>query len=143
MAHIMANKFGPGDEIKTWTRRIQDIMDEMRNRSFCDYRASGTWLPSINIYACRRVYLVCVELAGLDRDSLRITCPDERHVLLAGERIRPSAPGLAEPFSVELMEIDEGRFERKVDFSEPVEVAGIELTYDEGFLWITLPKRDK
>jgi HSP20 family protein len=140
MAHIMANKFGPGDEMRDWSRRIQDIMDEMRNRSFCDYRASGTWLPTINIYACRGRYLVCVELAGLQREGLTITCPDAHHVRIGGERSRPRVAQLDETFSIELMEIDEGPFAREIDFAEPIAVEQVALAYEEGFLWITLPK---
>lgn len=133
-------KFGSGDEIRDWSRRIQDIMDEMRNRSFCDYRATGAWLPTVNIYETRALYLVCVELAGLELDTVAVECPDAQHVRVTGQRLRPRAPGLAEAFSVELMEIDEGPFHREIDFSEPVAVDGLEVLYDNGYLWITLRK---
>ena len=113
-----AKKFGSGDNAGDWSRRIQDIMDEMRNRSFCDYRATGAWLPTVNIYETRALYLVCV----------------------AGQRLRPRAPSLSDPFSVELMEIDEGPFHREVDFSAPIELDELEILYDNGYLWITLRK---
>ena len=135
-----AGRFGPNDEIRNWSQRIQDIMDEMRNRSFCDYRATGTWLPNINIYEMREAYFVCVELAGLDAGSVHIECPDARHISIAGQRAQPRVPALSEPFSVELMEIDEGPFQREIDFSEPVEVDTVERLHDKGYLWITLRK---
>ena len=133
----MAKRFGPGDD---WSRRIQDIMDEMRNRSFCDYRASGSWLPTINIYSSRVAYLLCVELAGLDGDAVSVVCPDERHVRISGQRGQPQGPGQDEPFSIELMEIDDGPFLREVDFGEPIDVHRVEAVYDKGYLWIRLPK---
>lgn len=128
------------EEIRQWQRRIQDIMDEMRNRSFCDYRATGTWLPNVNIYENHVAYYVCLELAGLERSSVTVECADAQHISISGQRARPRAPGLEEPFSVELMEIDEGPFLRAIDFSEPVATDAIELLNDDGYLWIILQK---
>ena len=128
------------EEMRDWSRRIQDIMDEMRNRSFCDYRASGTWLPNVNIYQNQTTYYVCVELAGLERSSVTVECSDAQHISISGQRARPRAPGLEDPFSVELMEIDEGPFHRAIDFAEPVVVEAAELQHDEGYLWIILRK---
>ncbi len=134
--------FGHGEGIRDWARRIQDIMDEMRNRSFCDYRATGAWLPSVNIYETRQSYHVCVELAGLEPESVTVECPDSRHVCISGQRCRPRGPWQETPFSVELMEIDEGPFQRLIDFSEPIEVQAVEVWYDNGYLWITLQKSE-
>jgi HSP20 family protein len=133
-------KFGSGEEARDWSRRIQDIMDEMRNRSFCDYRATGTWLPTVNIYETQAAYVLCVELAGLELDSVSVECTDSQHVTIAGQRLRPRAPSLSDPFSVELMEIDEGPFHREIDFSEPIAPDELEILYDTGYLWITLQK---
>ena len=128
------------EEIRQWQRRIQDIMDEMRNRSFCDYRASGTWLPNVNIYENHSAYYVCVELAGLERGSVVVECPDAQHISISGQRARPHAPGLDEAFSVDLMEIDEGPFLRAIDFNEAIVVDAVELLHDEGYLWVILRK---
>ncbi|HPM23078.1 MAG TPA: Hsp20/alpha crystallin family protein [Phycisphaerae bacterium] len=135
-----AKKFGQDEDMRDWSRRIQDIMDEMRNRSFCDYRATGTWLPTVNIYETRSTYYVCVELAGLESSSVTVECPDARHISVAGERMRPRLPDLVDPFSVELMEIDEGPFHREIDFGQPFEANTLEVSYDQGYLWITLRK---
>lgn len=128
------------EELRDWQRHIQDIMNEMRNRSFCDYRATGTWLPNVNIYENRTMYYVCVELAGLERSSVSVECPDAQHLSISGQRARPRMPALEEPFSVELMEIDEGPFQRTIDFTGPVAVEAAELHHDEGYLWIILRK---
>lgn len=133
-------KFGHGDEMKEWSRRIQDIMDEMRNRNFCDYRASGTWMPNVNIYKTRSEYYVCLELAQVDLDSISIDCPDAQHIRVMGNRPRPPAPDLDDVFSVELMEVDEGLFCREIDFADAIDTEDIEMAYHEGFLWIILHK---
>jgi HSP20 family molecular chaperone IbpA len=135
-----AGQFGSGEEIRTWQRRIQDIMDEMRKRSFCDYRASGAWLPTVNIYASKHAYIVCVELAGADRTTLSVECPDPRHLDLSGMRGRPRLDGVDEVCSLELLEIDEGPFHRRIDFGEDVDTTSVEVAYERGFLWVTLQK---
>ena len=137
---MFVTEFAQHEEIREWQRRIQDIMDEMRNRSFCDYRASGTWLPNVNIYESHATYYICVELAGLERGSVTVECPDAQHISIAGQRTRPRSPVLDDPFSIELMEIDEGPFLRQIDFAEPLDVSSVEVLYDEGYLWITLRK---
>jgi HSP20 family molecular chaperone IbpA len=133
-------KFGPSDDFRAWARGIQDIMDEMRNRSFFDYRATGTWLPNINIYETPSAYIVCVELAGLDPECVAVQFVDPQHVCITGQRQRTCVPELREPFSIDLMEIDEGPFQREVDFSQRVATDAIEARYDNGYLWIKLRK---
>jgi HSP20 family molecular chaperone IbpA len=129
-----------GDDVRSWQRRIQDIMDEMRNRSFCGYRPTASWLPNINIYESRAAYQICVELAGLERETVTIECTDPQHVAISGERVRPSPPDLEGPYSFELMEIDEGPFRRVIDFGEPVDVDPADVHYDNGYLWVVLRK---
>jgi HSP20 family molecular chaperone IbpA len=137
---MASGKFGPPDPMNEWSRRIQDIMDEMRNRSFCDYRTAGGWLPTVNIYETRAAYYLCVELAGIDPATIAVECPDPQHVRVSGQRVRPAAPGLDLPFSIDLMEIDEGPFLRDIDFTGVVDVNAIETSYDCGYFWITLRK---
>ena len=137
---MQVSQFGQREEIRSWQRRVQDILDEMRKRSFCDYRASGAWLPTINIYANDALYHVCVELAGIDHDSVSVECPDARHLRVSGERIRPHTSGLAASSHIELMEIDEGPFHREIDFADEVDATTIEIAYTQGYLWITLRK---
>jgi HSP20 family molecular chaperone IbpA len=137
---MRVEEFAQKEEMREWARRIQDIMDEMRHRSFCDYRASGTWMPNINIYETRAGYHVCVEVAGLEPGSVTVECPDPRRLCLAGHRERPHLPRLEGLFSIELMEIDEGGFHREIDFSEPIEVEHVEVVQEVGYLWITLRK---
>ncbi len=136
-------KFRPSDEFRAWARGIQDIMDEMRNRSFFDYRATGTWLPNINIYETGEAYVLCVELAGLEPDCIALQFLDPQHVSITGQRCRARAPELREAYSIDLMEIDEGPFQREVDFGQPVDSGNVELRYDNGYLWITLHKTGK
>ncbi|MEW6251390.1 MAG: Hsp20/alpha crystallin family protein [Planctomycetota bacterium] len=137
---MQLSPFGQGEKFKSWQRSVQDILDEMRKRSFCDYRASGTWLPTVNIYSNAAGYYLCVELAGLERESVSVECPDPRHIRITGERRRPRTPWLDPHCRIELLEIDEGPFQREIDFAEPVVLTALEVSYDRGFLWVSLRK---
>jgi HSP20 family molecular chaperone IbpA len=130
-----------GDSAHDWSSKYQEIMDVMQTRSFCGFRTSGAWQPTINVYERRDAYFICVDVAGLDRSSLSIRCTDARRVVLAGQRARPQHPNTADPFTVELMEIDEGPFQREIELSVEVDGDGVELLYKSGYLWITLRKR--
>jgi HSP20 family protein len=122
-------------------RGVQEIMEEMRKRSFFDYRATGTWMPNINIYQTHNAFIVCLELAGFDPDSLELQLVKPQHVCITGQRQRLDAPELTAPFSIEMMEIDEGAFKRIIDFSEDVDIDAVEARYENGCLWVTLPKK--
>ncbi len=132
--------FGQRDTPRNWSRKIREIMDEMDTRSFCDFRSSDTWQPTVNIYETRVCYRICVELAGVEPESISVECLDPQRVCLAGQRARPVAPEPDEPFSVELLEIDEGPFHREIELHEPVEHAIAELKHGKGYLWIILRK---
>ncbi|MBK9120180.1 MAG: Hsp20/alpha crystallin family protein [Phycisphaerales bacterium] len=135
-----ANRFGPDDDMQRWTQRVRSIMDEMLNRNFCSYRPSGTWSPAINVYELPTGYLICVELAGLDHESITVEQTEPHTLTLAGQRTRPINRDLQQPHSIEMMEIDEGPFVREVEFALPVDAQTVEMAYDRGYLWITLKK---
>ena len=44
---MAGSKFGHGPGMDDWSRNISDILEEMRNRSFFDFRDSGTWQPAM------------------------------------------------------------------------------------------------
>jgi HSP20 family molecular chaperone IbpA len=134
------SKFGRGDEMQEWSRRINDIMDEMAKRSYFHFRDEGVWQPATDIYETRDAYFICLELAGVSPEAVEVECHDESHVRIQGYRGNPRPPDIPGPLSVHVMEIDHGPFRREIDLPEPVNVERVEATYDKGYLWITLPK---
>ena len=139
---MSVKKPGPGGGFgQEWVRDVQEIIHEMRKRAFFDYRASGTWIPNINIYQTDSAYVICVELAGFDSGTLELQLVKPQHVCISGQRPRPDTPALAAPFSTEMMEIDEGTFRRVIDFPEDVDIDSAEVHYESGYLWVKLQKR--
>jgi HSP20 family molecular chaperone IbpA len=128
------------ERMDEWSRKIHEMLDEMSNRIFFDFKRNEGWQPRINVYSSRSTYVICVELAGLEPDALHVECRDAVTVRLSGQRGRPLRDGLELPCSLEAMEIDEGPFVREIGLPEPIDARGAEVTYDRGYLWVILPR---
>ena len=104
---------------------------------------SETWTPSVNLYETGGAYLVCVDLAGVDKEKIDIEVADSR-LRLRGARAVPSFapnPGeTPEKVRVHLMEIDHGGFSREVEIPPDADRHQISANYRNGMLWIEIPK---
>ena len=105
-------------------------------------RAEG-WTPAINVFGCRQQIVVCVELAGVEKGSIKIEA-QSRRLLIRGYR------GAAEPQDCEgplmqvlALEIDHGPFEREIELPASVEPEGVRADHRNGLLWIHLPLREE
>lgn len=135
-------KRGPAGEFESWSSHIHQLIDEMSNRMFFEFRSTRTWQPRLNLYATEHTLVVCLEIAGLDPRGVTLEGLAPDRIRLSGGRERPVHTECAKPFSVELMEIDEGRFERELELPDPVDVGRAEVHYERGFLWIILPRME-
>ena len=92
------------------------------------------WCPPTDVYETRDSIVVKVEVAGMSEDDFTITYSD-RSLIVAGIRRDPTAK-----LGYHQMEISYGEFRTDVYVSVAVDVDGIEATYNDGFLLVTLPK---
>ena len=99
------------------------------------FRPSRAWLPPVNLYEMADKFLVCVDLAGVKRDEIDVRVTDGV-LRLEGHRKDP----LPEKKRVHRLEIDEGFFCREVEIPATVDIDAIEAVYEDGFLWVHLPK---
>jgi len=76
---------------------------------------------------------VVVELPGVDPERIQLIAAD-RVLVVAGERCRPPVSG-----RYQQMELEYGRFQRRISLAEPVDPAKATARYDEGLLTIVLP----
>jgi len=125
-------------------RQMSRILDQMQKGAFA-FSPGETWTPSVNLYETSTHYIVCVDLAGVDKEQIDVTVT-EQHLKLRGSRPVPShvEAGLHPPpvrYRVHLMEIDHGRFCREVELPENVDRDRIKAAYRNGILWIELPKK--
>ena len=141
------------------SNQVGKLMDQM-SKGYYNFAPGEIWAPNVNLYETDTTYLVCVDLAGVDKDKIDITV--DRHMLkLHGRRIVPVPAGGSTPaqpdaaqappqpethhphqrMRVHLMEIDHGSFSREVELPMDVKEDQIQAQYRNGLLWIELPKK--
>lgn len=98
----------------------------------------------MNLYETDSVYLVCVDLAGVDKDRIEVLV-EAQTLKIRGTRPVPAPEGYPEVhrprLRVHLMEIDNGNFFREVELPADVVRDKISASHRNGMLWIELPKR--
>ena len=100
------------------------------------------WTPAINVFGCRKHIVVCVELAGVKKDSIQIEA-ESRRVLIQGYREAPEPEDCDGPLmQVLALEIDHGRFQREISLPVNVDPDGVRAEHRNGLLWIHLPIRN-
>ena len=124
---------------------LRSMLEEMHGRNYFRSHAPHTWTPRLNLYEAVQQYIVCVDLAGMVREEIDVRAEDG--VLhIEGVRRKPEFPsGLStasacDEISVHAMEIDSGRFHRRVPIAEDVAVDKISAVYRNGYLWVSLPR---
>ena len=119
--------------------QVRAMMSEMEGRNWFRSHAPDTWCPRVNLYETTDRYVICVELAGMQRKEIDLRAVDGV-LYIRGARSRPVIPGDATDVGVHLMEIDSGRFQRKLPLPSDVIAEQISATYCQGYLWIMLPR---
>ncbi|MDB5318851.1 MAG: small heat shock protein [Phycisphaerales bacterium] len=126
-------------------RQMQRLMEQMQ-KNFFNFCPTETWTPNVNLYENDTAYVVCVDLAGIDKEKIELVVADQK-LTLRGTRIvpTPASNGSGEPhpprLRVHVMEIDHGPFCREVELPADVAHDQISAAHLNGLLWIELPKR--
>src|SRR3712207_6072375 len=96
-------------------RQANKLMEQM-SKGYSNFCPGDAWTPSVNLYETASTYLVCVDLAGVDKEKIDVEVHDNR-LRLSGARHVPQPdpeelghgqdqqPG---KLRVHLMEIDHG-----------------------------------
>jgi HSP20 family protein len=92
--------------------------------------------PPVDCYRSpkRSQLVVIVELPGVEPEDLNVSV-DARELVVSGERRRDREEGRI----YQLMEIEDGPFERRIPLAPDVDVAGAEARYERGLLTIVFP----
>lgn len=122
------------------TRQANKMMEQLQKGFY--YTTEG-WTPNVNLYETSNAYLVCVDLAGVEKEKIDVEVADHR-LRLKGARAVPSFwYGEQDPHEkvrVHLMEIDHGAFTREVEIPTDSDRQNIRASYRNGLLWIEIPK---
>lgn len=120
------------------------MLEQLQSKGYYSFFPNENWTPNVNLYETDAAYLVCVDLAGVEKEKIDIEVVDGR-LWLRGNRAVPMCAETAETrhtrIRMHLMEIDHGSFARDVELPEDVQREGITARYQDGMLWIELPKK--
>jgi len=122
------------------TRQTNKLMEQLHKGFFYP---SENWTPSVNLYETSSAYLVCVDLAGVDKEKIDVEVADSRLKLRGAREVPTFVPDNQDPNSkirVHLMEIDHGSFSREVEIPSDADRHKISATYRNGMLWVEIPK---
>jgi HSP20 family molecular chaperone IbpA len=112
--------------------------------AYYSFYASDTWAPPVNLYETKDSYLVCVDLAGVDKTKIDIEVGDGE-LTLRGHRPVPwvfaKDEGGDTKVKIHVMEIDHGGFCRTVEIPPDAAREQIIANYLDGMLWIEIPKK--
>lgn len=125
------------DSLTDQFRHLGRDAKKIGRQSFFKFCPPDAWQPATNLYETEEHYVVCVDLAGVNRPEI---CIEVRKDVLVISGCRES-PRPESRSKVHLMEIDHGNFCRSVVIPSSVSVEKIEARYSDGYLWVELPKR--
>ena len=121
--------------------QMSKLLDQMQ-KGFYTFAPGETWTPNVNLYETATAYMVCIDLAGVDKEKIDVEVADHR-LRLKGARAVPCCwddHNPQEKVRVHLMEIDHGAFTREVEIPSDSDRQNIKANYRNGLLWIEIPK---
>ncbi len=93
-----------------------------------------SWRPPTDVYEHEDKIVVRVEIAGMNESDFTISL-DQNILTVRGVRA-----DVSERRAYHQMEINFGEFATSVELSTPIDVDHVRAEYQNGFLWVFLPK---
>jgi HSP20 family protein len=103
-----------------------------------DWTPGDRWRPAIDVFETEKAVVVRVELGGVRSQDVKVTV-DGDVLKIQGARRAPSSDDVRR---LHRMEIAFGRFERTIRIAIPFERERVNASLEDGFLTVTLPKRE-
>jgi HSP20 family protein len=128
----------PWLEIQDMKEKVDRFMDAARPGTSRDVRGEATalWKPAADVYETPHTYMIQVELAGLDRESIHLEVK-ERVLHLYGERRVEKEAGQG---GYLVLERSYGPFARSFSLPKDADPATISAVHHGGVLTITMQK---
>ena len=131
MSHNLTEPFD--DELDTFDRRVSQMLDAFRFPH--EHRArSRTWRPPTDVYETNEAVVVKIEVAGMNPDDFNISFSDR---ILTVEGVRQDKDN---KMTYHCMEIPYGEFQTRVLIPGTYNKDQIEAKYENGYLYVILPK---
>jgi HSP20 family protein len=134
----MKNPFRNLDEIQ---RDLGHVAVQLMQTHYQQFSIPRGWQPPLNVFRCENQFIICVELAGVEKEAIHVQA-ESRRLTISGTRPLPE-PSCDEPpaMNVLALEIDHGPFERVLELPADVDPGRVTAEHRNGLLWIKLPLR--
>lgn len=121
--------------------RTDQIAAQLHGLHFAAFHPPDTsWQPAVNVYAYADRLEVCIDLAGVRRQDIRVDV-GPRRLSVSGHRVLPESGCEGEACGrILVMEIVDGPFERTLEFPVDIDTQRVEARQENGWLWIVLPR---
>jgi HSP20 family protein len=123
--------------LNQWANLQRKLMGASEH--FLGYYGSGAWSPNTDVYESADDVIVKVELAGVDKESIRVHLEDQA-VIIAGVRRDPYGGESTLGCRFRQMEIEYGPFHRIVFLPCPVDGERARAQVSNGILKVRLPR---
>lgn len=123
----------PFQEVETLRRQLDSVFNEVSNAIDT---APVAWTPAVRLVENGDRYILTVQLAGINPDSIDIQATRES-LVISGERQEAE---VADGDRILHDDIRYGTFRRVVNLPEAIQNEAIEANFEHGFLTLTLPK---
>ncbi len=135
---LMKDPFRSIDDLQ---HAIGAMAVEITQAHFVGFSVPKGWRPSVNAFRCDRQFIVCMELAGVEKSAIEVRA-EPRRLVVRGRRPIPEPDCVQSPaVQVLALEIDHGRFERVIEFPADIDADHVTAEHRAGLLWINLPLR--
>src|SRR4028119_1572204 len=72
--------------------RVSKLTEQMMQKGYFNFCPSETWTPSVNLYETDNAYVVCVDLAGVDKEKIDVEVLDNQLTLKGTREVPMSGP---------------------------------------------------
>ncbi len=115
----------------------QLLQDALRQSQQSLLQRSITWRPLADIHESADIMTVKIELAGMKEEDIEVTLYADA-LVVSGERQDNQKHGVGVYYHE--AQIRYGRFRVEVFIPSPVDREAVAARYENGFLWVDLPK---
>jgi HSP20 family protein len=112
------------------------LNDALRQSQQSMLHHSSTWRPLADILESAEMMTIKVELAGMKEEEIEVTLYEDA-LVVSGERHDYHA---SQENLYHEAQIRYGPFRLEVYISSPIQRDGVMARYENGFLWVDLPK---
>ncbi|HZU00289.1 MAG TPA: Hsp20/alpha crystallin family protein [Ktedonobacteraceae bacterium] len=125
---------GSQKQLEQHYRRL--LNDALRQSQQSMLHHSSTWRPLADILESAEMMTIKVELAGMKEEEIEVTLYEDA-LVVSGERHDYHA---SQENLYHEAQIRYGPFRLEVYISSPIQREGVTARYENGFLWVDLPK---